>query len=204
MAINNNNNRPTVRRSTRTYQAVNRLTMRQVRLFQVLRDIILVNPSLPLSLDNIRTLDTIFEENLSLQMIFAYLSCYFYLLRHINNDEIEDLLESDDFAEYSYDSNEPDNLIEHIKTYTCIMASSYGRIDVLEECKRQNFNLNNEKILYCACANLYVDVVDWCIRNNCPYNIEKCLQQVRNHEDSVADCNGISVGDRIEQLLRSR
>lgn len=210
MAVGNNNP-GSIRRSSRQDLTLtaNRNMARQARLIRIFNETFLDDPSAPISLDNLRTIDSIFEDETPIQLINAYLNCYFNLLQHANNEVIEELLDTDIFADFvsvsdsdsDSDNIEVSDLIEHVKTYTCIMAASYARIDVLEMCKRLNFNLNSKDIIFRACANLHTEVVEWAIRNGCPFDFDECMEQVRNHPNSVNDLNGTSIGDRIEQLL---
>lgn len=205
MAVGNNNP-SSIRRSSRQdlTRTVNRRMVRLSRLIRIFNETLLDDPSAPVSLDNLRTIESIFEDETQIQLIKTYLICYFNLLQHANNEVIEELLDTDIFADFVSDSDniEVSDLIEHVKTYTCIMAASYARIDVLEMCKRHNFNLNSKDIIFRACANLHTEVVEWAIRNGCPFDYDECMEQVINHPRSVNDLNGTTIRDRIEQLLR--
>lgn len=203
MAIGNNNH-GSVRRSSRRPSRQDHTTRTANERWAILAQL-LYDPSARVSLDNLRTMDSIFERETPIQLIKAYLICYFNLLQHANNEVIEELLDTDIFADFVSNSDSGDievsDLIEHAKTYTCIMAASYARIDVLEMCKRLNFNLNSKDIIFRACANLHIEVVEWAISNGCPFDYDECMEQVMNHPGSVNDLNGTTIGDRIEQLL---
>lgn len=204
----NNNCGERIVHTVRTPQSIINEVNRRNRVIRYLRNSILLDPLLPASPQNMCSIETLFEKSVPIQVIITYLNCYYVMIQTSNPNTIYGILDNDAFENFIYDddNHNPNEIISHMRTYFCIMAAAYDRIDVLEFALKHNFDIYDEEIIYRACANLFLNVVEWCIRNGCPFNFEKCMKVVEEHPCCDDACEGhehMSVGSRIEELLKS-
>lgn len=210
-ASNNNNSRDNERliQPVRAHRAVipNTAAARQRVIFRRLYRMVTIDESEPPSFANLLQPDEIFETpGISIAAIRLYRQIFINAIRRSNNLTSDDneMHEDDIFGNLNYDDRNQTTMIDHLNMNICVMAARYGRIDVLEWAHSLNFNIRNTDVVYCASVNLFVDVVDWCVRHGCPYDTQECMRYVRGHERSVDDCGdgtNTSIADRIESIL---
>jgi hypothetical protein len=162
---------------------------------------LLIDPEGSKTFSNLRACYDVVS-GLELEAIKMYLWIYTNLIERFistGRDDFmtHDLGNNDFFAGFYSKPNNAEALVEHLKTYICTVAASYERIDVLCWAKENDFNMDSDEIVFNASTNLLIDTVIWCVNNDCPYNIQECMTEVRRHER----CDEGSIGDRIEYVL---